>query len=215
MTRPILSSDFATVAPDELALLARMLRHVAAFPKARAIATALLAEFGGLPAVMFADESRLRTVGLITDAVVSELALIRTVHEDLARARLRKRPLIGSWSELVAYCRIILAHDRFECFRVLFIDRKNHLIADEEFARGSVDHVAVYPRRIIARALELDACALILAHNHPSGDPTPSPDDIAMTGQIRDAARLFGIVLHDHVIVSVSGELSFRSEGLL
>lgn len=213
MSRPIPNRDFANARPDDLALLARLLRHVGAFPDVRRIAAALLNECQSLPAVLFADPERLAAIAGISDTVVSELALIRTLHEDLARARLRDRPLIGSWSEVVAYCRIMMGEERFECFRVLFLDRKNHLIADEELARGSVDHVAVYPRRVVGRALELDATALLLVHNHPSGDTTPSPDDIAMTALIRDAAALFGIALHDHLVISACGETSLRSAG--
>ena len=108
-----------------------------------------------------------------------------------------------------------MAHRETEQFRVLYLDRKNVLIADEEQARGTVDHVPVYPREVVKRALEVNASALILVHNHPSGDPTPSEQDIAMTAQIKDAAEVMGIVLHDHLIIGKSRELSFRSEGYL
>ena len=126
-----------------------------------------------------------------------------------------QRQVISSWGALLEYCRTTMAHREVEQFRVFYLDRKNTLIADEEQARGTVDHVPVYPREIVKRALELNASALILVHNHPSGDPTPSRSDIDMTFQIRDAAELLGIVLHDHLIVGKARELSFRSEGYL
>jgi len=125
------------------------------------------------------------------------------------------RPAISSWTALIAYCRASMAHRGTEQFRVFYLDRKNVLIADEEQARGTVDHVPVYPREVIKRALQLNASALILIHNHPSGDPTPSPDDIAMTNQIKAACEPMNITLHDHIIIGKSCELSFRSEGYL
>jgi DNA repair protein RadC len=125
------------------------------------------------------------------------------------------RQVISSWDALIDYCHTVMSHRETEHFRVLFLDRKNTLIADEEQARGTVDHVPVYPREVVKRALELNASALILVHNHPSGDPTPSSSDIAMTGQIRAAAEALGITLHDHIIVGRSQEQSFRASGLL
>jgi DNA repair protein RadC len=125
------------------------------------------------------------------------------------------RQVISSWDALIDYCHTVMSHRETEHFRVLFLDRKNTLIADEEQARGTVDHVPVYPREVVKRALELNASALILVHNHPSGDPTPSSSDIAMTAQIRAAAEALGITLHDHIIVGRSQEQSFRASGLL
>ena len=125
------------------------------------------------------------------------------------------RPVLSSWDALLDYCHTAMAHRETEQFRILFLDRKNVLIADEEQARGTVDHVPVYPREVVKRALELNASALILVHNHPSGDPTPSEADIAMTAQIQDAAQVLGLTLHDHLIVGRSREVSFRSLGYL
>jgi DNA repair protein RadC len=113
------------------------------------------------------------------------------------------------------YCRIAMAHRETEQFRILFLDRKNVLIADEEAGRGTVDHVPVYPREVVKRALELNASALILVHNHPSGDPTPSQADIAMTGRIAEACKAVGIALHDHIVVGKERDASFRSLGLI
>jgi DNA repair protein RadC len=126
-----------------------------------------------------------------------------------------QRPVMSSWQELIDYCHTAMAHRETEHFRVLYLDRKNVLIADEEQERGTVDHVPVYPREIAKRALELNASALILVHNHPSGDPTPSEADIQMTLRIKDSADVLGLVLHDHLIIGKSRELSFRSAGLL
>ena len=127
----------------------------------------------------------------------------------------RNRPVLGSWQALLDYCHTAMAHAETEQFRLLYLDRKNNLIADEEQARGTVDHVPVYPREILRRALELNASALILVHNHPSGDPTPSDSDITMTARIAAAADAVGIVIHDHLIIGKSRELSFRAQGLL
>ena len=126
-----------------------------------------------------------------------------------------QRPVISSWDAVLDYCHTTMAHRETEQCRVLYLDRKNILIADEEQARGTVDHVPVYPREVVKRALELNASALILVHNHPSGDPTPSTADISMTEQIRSGAEALGLTLHDHLIIGKSAELSFRSAGYL
>ena len=149
------------------------------------------------------------------EAVVQELKIVEAAAHRLARAKVLHRPVLSSWTTLLDYCRTAMAHRETEQFRVLYLDRKNVLIADEEQAKGTVDHVPVYPREVVKRALELNASALILVHNHPSGDPTPSEADILVTGQIRDAADVMGIVLHDHLIIGKSRELSFRSDGYL
>ena len=139
----------------------------------------------------------------------------RPTRGDEARARIMQRRVLSSWDALLDYCRTTMAHRDIEQFRVLYLDTKNTLIADEEQARGTVDHVPVYPREVVKRALQLNASALILVHNHPSGDPSPSPEDIAMTEQIERAAEALGLALHDHLIIGKSTELSFRAQGLL
>jgi DNA repair protein RadC len=126
-----------------------------------------------------------------------------------------RRHVISSWDAVLDYCHTVMAHRDTEQFRVLFLDRKNVLIADEAQAQGTVDHVPVYPREVVKRALELNASALILVHNHPSGDPTPSEADIQMTNQIDQAAGALGLTLHDHLVIGRSKELSFRAQGLL
>ncbi len=179
------------------------------------LAWRLLEVFGDFNRVISAPPARLRDVAGVGDAVVVELKIVEAAAHRLARARVMERPVISGWDALIDYCHTSMAHRETEQFRVLFLDRKNVLIADEEQARGTVDHVPVYPREVVKRALELNASALILVHNHPSGDPTPSQPDIAMTGQIDDAARALGLTLHDHIIVGKSRELSFRSAGYL
>ena len=133
----------------------------------------------------------------------------------MAREEVIDRPVLSSWDKLLKYCRTALGHEKVERFHLLFLDRKNVLIADEVQQRGTVDHTPVYPREVVKRALELGASALIMVHNHPSGDPTPSRADIAMTQEVKEAAEKLGIAVHDHVIISKSGHNSFRSLGLL
>jgi DNA repair protein RadC len=179
------------------------------------LAKALLKRFGDLNHVLAAPPARLKEVGGVGDAVIFELKLMEAVGHRMARARVMKKPVLSSWDALLAYCQAALAHQGVEQFRVLYLDRKNILIADEAQAEGTVDHVPVYPREVVKRALELNASALILVHNHPSGDPTPSRADIDMTFAIRDAAEVLGLVLHDHLVIGKARELSFRSEGYL
>lgn len=179
------------------------------------LARRLLDVFGSFGHVLAAPPARLTEVTGVGDAVVQELKIVEAAAQRLARSRVLQRPVLSSWQALLDYCHTAMAHRPTEQFRVLFLDRKNLLIADEEQARGTVDHVPVYPREVVKRALELDASALILVHNHPSGDPTPSQADIAMTEQIRHAAEALGLVLHDHLVIGKGRELSFRAEGLL
>ena len=140
---------------------------------------------------------------------------MEAVAHRMARAQVIQKPILSSWDSLLGYLQTAMAHQQIEQFRVLYLDRKNVLIADEEQGKGTVDHVPVYPREVVKRALELNASALILVHNHPSGDPSHSDADIEMTYAIRDAAQVLGIVLHDHLIIGKATELSFRSQGLL
>lgn len=179
------------------------------------LARRLLDVFGDFNGVVSASSARLAAVEGAGEAVVCELKIVEAAAYRLARARVLGRPVLSSWDALVSYCHTAMAHRETEQFRVLYLDRKNVLIADEPQAKGTVDHVPVYPREVVKRALELNASALILVHNHPSGDPTPSDSDVAMTYRIRDAAEALGLVLHDHLIVGKSTELSFRSAGYL
>ncbi|MEM9854866.1 MAG: DNA repair protein RadC [Pseudomonadota bacterium] len=179
------------------------------------LAHALIATFGDFNRVISASAPRLSEVPGVGDAVITELKIVEAAAHRLARARIMRRPVLTSWDQLVDYCHTAMAHRATEQFRVLFMDTKNTLIADEAQAQGTVNHVPVYPREVIKRALELDANALILVHNHPSGDPAPSEADLAMTSQIEIAAQAMGLVLHDHIIVGQNRELSFRAEGYL
>lgn len=179
------------------------------------LARQLLDSFGDFNRVMSAPIARLKEIKGVGDAVIQELKIVEAAAHRLARSRVMERHVISGWEALIAYCHTTMAHRETEQFRVFYLDRKNVLIADEEQARGTVDHVPVYPREVCKRALELNASALILVHNHPSGDPTPSEADIAMTAQIEGAAQALGLVLHDHLIIGKSRELSFRSEGFL
>jgi DNA repair protein RadC len=179
------------------------------------LAHKLLKTFGDFNGIMAATADRLQEVSGVGDAVICELKIIEAAAQRLARSRVMQRHVVSSWDALIDYCHTAMAHRDVEQFRVLFLDRKNVLIADEEQSRGTVDHVPVYPREVVKRALQLNASALILVHNHPSGDPTPSQEDINMTARIDAAAQTLGLTLHDHLIIGKSTEISFRTKGLL
>ena len=179
------------------------------------LAAELIDYFGDFNRVVSAPIGRLMEVDGIDYAATQAIKIIEAAAHRLARARVMQRPVISSWQAVLDYCHTTMAHRETETFRVLYLDRKNILIADEEQGRGTVDHVPVYPREVVKRALELNASALILVHNHPSGDPTPSDTDIAMTNQVRSAAEALDIQLHDHLIIGKSTELSFRGSGYL
>ncbi|MBE2276654.1 MAG: DNA repair protein RadC [Rhodobacteraceae bacterium] len=187
----------------------------AAIPRqdVKPLARLLLDTFGDFNRVISAPQARLLAVKGVGESVVLHFKVLEAVAQRMVRARVLHRPILSSWDALLDYCHTAMSHRETEQFRILFLDRKNVLIADEEQARGTVDHVPVYPREVVKRALELNASALILVHNHPSGDPTPSDSDISMTIQIEDACRTLGITLHDHLIIGKSRELSLRSEG--
>ena len=179
------------------------------------VAHALMDRFGDFNRVISATDARLRDIQGVGDAVIVELKIVEAAAQRLARAKVMQRHIVSSWDALLDYCHTTMAHRETEQFRVLFLDRKNVLIADEAQGQGTVDHVPVYPREVAKRALELNASALILVHNHPSGDPTPSASDIEMTAQMTRACEALGLTLHDHLIIGKSTELSFRSEGYL
>ena len=179
------------------------------------LARRLIESFGDFNGVLSAPVERIAEVEGAGEAVAVELKIVEAAAHRLSRARILGRHVISSWDSLIDYCHTVMSHRETEHFRVLFLDRKNTLIADEEQARGTVDHVPVYPREVVKRGLELNASGLIIVHNHPSGDPTPSQADIAMTEQIRTGAEALGLTLHDHIVVGRSREMSFRSAGLL
>jgi DNA repair protein RadC len=179
------------------------------------LAKALLKRFGNLSEVLAAPRERLKEIGGVGDRVVDELKLIKAFAERTAGEAVRKRPVLSSWAALLDYCRTMMAYEEREQFRILFLDKKNTLIADEVQQTGTVDHTPVYPREVIRRALELSATAIILVHNHPSGDPTPSRADIQMTQTIVDVGKPLGIAVHDHLIIGREGHVSFKGAGLM
>ncbi len=179
------------------------------------LAKRLIAAFGDFAHVIAASPRRLAEVDGIGNAAIQELKIVEAAAVRLAQARVMNREAISSWDALIGYCRAAMAYRETEQFRILFLDRKNVIIADEAQQKGTVDHVPVYPREVVRRALELNASALILVHNHPSGDPEPSQTDITMTRRIVQAAEPLGITLHDHVVIGKASEASFRALGLL
>ncbi|RZJ00005.1 MAG: DNA repair protein RadC [Brevundimonas sp.] len=178
------------------------------------LASNLVEGFGSLGGVLSADAGELRRAGLGASAI-HRLVCLREAAIRLAREDAARRPVISSWSQLLAYVRTTIAHLPREQFRALYLDRRNCLMREEWVADGSVDHAPVYPRELVRRALELSASAMILVHNHPSGDPSPSTADIDMTRKVIDAARVFNIQVHDHLIVGRDGTASFKSLGLI
>lgn len=179
------------------------------------LARALMDRFGDFNRVVTAPVEHLLETDGVGEAVVTEFKIVQAAAHRMARARVMQRHVISSWDAILDYCHTTMAHRDTEQFRVLYLDRKNTLIADEEQARGTVDHVPVYPREVAKRALAVNASALILVHNHPSGDPTPSNEDIDMTAKVQAACDALGLTLHDHLIIGKSRELSFRAEGYL
>ena len=178
------------------------------------LAKRLLERFGTLGDVFAAEPAQLREFEIDQKTLI----LFRTAREagrKLAERKVKDMPVLTNWQQLIDYCHAALAHEKTEQFRILFLDRKNVLIADEVQQRGTIDHTPVYPREVVKRALALNAAALILVHNHPSGDPKPSRDDIEMTREIKTAAGALGISIHDHLVIGRKGHASFRSLGLL
>ena len=179
------------------------------------LAKALIARFGSFADVIAAAPERLCEVDGVKDATVAALKTVEAGALRLARAKVIGRPALSSWEALLDYCAAAMARTPTEEFRVLYLDRKNVLVADEVHQRGTVDHTPVYPREVVKRALELGASAIILVHNHPSGDPTPSRSDIAMTREIAAAAKALKIEVHDHLIIGRGKHASFKALGLL
>ncbi len=179
------------------------------------LAKTLINRFGSFAGVLCAPQAELQQTRGLGVHSVSALKLVQEAALRLARAEVMDQPVLNNWDRLMDYLNAVLARERIEQFRILFLDPRNRLIADEAQARGTVNHTPVYPREVVKRALELHATAIILVHNHPSGDPTPSRGDIEMTAEVREAANVLGVVLHDHVIVGNGRWLSFRREGLL
>jgi DNA repair protein RadC len=179
------------------------------------IARSLIGRFGSFASAISASPSELLEIEGLGEAGIAALKTVQAAAQRLTKAEVLYRPVLGNWERLMEYLQSVLAREKVEQFRILFLDNRNRLLADEPQARGTVNHTPVYPREVIKRALELHATAIILVHNHPSGDPSPSQEDIAMTKEIKKGATALSIVLHDHVIIGNGQWLSFRKTGLL
>lgn len=216
--RQRLRERFAQSGPEALAdyeMLELLLFRAIPRRDVKGLAKSLIESFGDFAGVLGAAPERLAEVPGITDTIARELKIIQAAALRLHQAGLINRPVVSSWSALLDYCRAALAQEEREQFRVLFLDRKNRLMGDEVQNRGTVDHTPVYPREVLRRALELGASAVILVHNHPSGDPTPSKSDIEMTREVITAARALKISVHDHIIVGREDVVSFKTLGLM
>jgi DNA repair protein RadC len=204
--------------PDSLAdyeLLELLLALAIPRIDVKPLAKTLLKQFDNFAGVIAADPAQLRKVKGMGEGAIAGLKTVRAAALLMTRQELIDKPVIGNWQKLLDYCRITLAEEKIEQFHLLFLDHKNALIAHERQQTGTIDHAPVYPREVVKRALELEASAIIMVHNHPSGDPTPSKDDVAMTKAVAQAAEKLGILLHDHVVVGRKGHKSMRSLGLL
>jgi len=179
------------------------------------LAKTLIQHFGSFAEVIAAPPARLKEIEGVGDAIVTELKIVEAAAQHFAKGKIRNRTVLSSWSAVVDYCRTSMAFAEKERFRILFLDKRNQLIADEVQQQGTVDHTPVYPREVVKRALELSATAIVLVHNHPSGDPTPSRADIEMTKTIIEVARPLGIEVHDHIIVGRDGHASLKGMRLI
>ncbi len=179
------------------------------------LAKALLGKFGSFGEVVSAPSARLREIEGLGEAAIAELKIVQAAAGLLARGQVKKRPVLSSWTAVLDYCRTAMAFADKEQFRIIFLDKRNQVIADEVQGTGTVDHTPVYPREVVKRALELSATAIILVHNHPSGDPTPSRADIQMTQSIVEIAKPLGISVHDHIIVGKEGHASLKGLKLI
>src|SRR3954467_1093246 len=179
------------------------------------LAKALIATFGSFAEVVSAPRPRLREIDGLGEAAIAEIKIVQAAAGRLARGEVKKRPVLSSWAAGLDYCRTTMAFADKEQFRIIFLDKRNQIIADEVQQTGTVDHTPVYPREVVKRGLELSATALILVHNHPSGDPTPSRADIQMTQAIVEIAKPLGISVHDHIIVGKDGHTSLKGSKLI
>jgi DNA repair protein RadC len=216
--RERLKARFREKGADSVAdyeLLELLLFQVVPRRDTKPLAKELLTKFGSFSEVIAAPEARLREFDGVGDAIVHHFKLVKAAVERFTKSEIAQRPSLDSWKSVIDYCKAAMAYEPIEHFRILFLNKRNQLIADEVQQRGTVDHTPVYPREVVKRALELSATAIILVHNHPSGDPTPSNADIQMTKQVVDIAKPLGILVHDHIIVGKGGHASFRGLRLL
>jgi DNA repair protein RadC len=216
--RERLRERFMTGGPDALPdyeILEMVLFGAIRMGDTKPLAKRLIARFGSFADVIATPPARLKEVDGVGDAVVAVLKTVEAAAVRLARGRVLNKPALSSWQALLDYCTIAMGRAPTEEFRILFLDRKNVLIEEEVHQTGTVDHTPVYPREVVKRALELGAAAIILVHNHPSGDPTPSRADIAMTREVQAAAKALKIDLHDHLVIGGGKYASFKALGLL
>ena len=216
--RQRLKDRFVQAGPDalpEYELLELLLFNAIPRRDTKPLAKQLLAHLGTFAEVVNASDTRLREVEGVSDAVILQLRLVNAASLRLMKGQIMEKPLLSSWSSVLNYCMAAMAHEKREQFRILFLDKKNRLIADEVQQTGTVDHTPVYVREVVKRALELSATAIILVHNHPSGDATPSRADIDMTKVIVQAAKPLNILVHDHLIIGRDGHASFKGLGLI
>ncbi|MCB1680574.1 MAG: DNA repair protein RadC [Alphaproteobacteria bacterium] len=216
--RQRLRERFLKSGPDALAdyeLLELLLFQAIPRRDVKPLAKALLKAFGSLPAVLNAPVSELLKISGISENTAISVKTVTALSNRMLRQELNEKPILNSWAKLLDYCRSTMAHEIREHFRIIFLNKKNELLADEIQQSGTVDHTPAYPREIMKRALEIGATALILVHNHPSGDPKPSQADIDMTREIVQAAKTFNIIIHDHIIIARKGHTSLRNEGLM
>ncbi|MCE8000136.1 MAG: DNA repair protein RadC [Rhodobiaceae bacterium] len=216
--RQRLRERFAKAGADGIAdyeLLELLLFRAIPRRDVKPLAKVLIDQFGSFGAALSADPARLAEIPGISDTVITEFKIVQASAIKLSQAKIMDRPALSSWAALIDYCNASMAYNDTEQFRILFLDRKNVLIADEIQQKGTIDHTPVYPREVVKRALELSASSFILVHNHPSGDPTPSQADIDMTRQIVDSAKPLGISVHDHLVIGKGAHVSFKSLGLI
>lgn len=216
--RARLRARFLKSGPDALAdyeLLELLLFQAIPRRDVKPLAKTLLSAFGSLPAIMNASIPDLIKIEGISENTAVALKTVTALAHRALKQEIAEKPVLNSWAKLLDYCRATMAHEIREHFRIIFLNKKNELLADEIQQSGTVDHTPAYPREIMKRALELGATALILVHNHPSGDPKPSQADIDMTREIVQAAKTFNIIIHDHIIVARKGHTSLKSEGLM
>jgi DNA repair protein RadC len=207
--------DAGADAVNEYELLELVLFRAIPRRDVKPLAKTLIAKFGSFAEVVSAPPARLREVDGLGEAAIVELKIVQAAAGRLARGQVKKRPVLSSWSAVLDYCRTTMAFADRELFSIIFLDKRNQVIADEIQQTGTVDHTPVYPREVVKRALELSATAVILVHNHPSGDPTPSRADIQMTQQIVEIAKPLGISVHDHIIVGKEGHASLKGLKLI
>ena len=216
--RDRLRQRFVEAGPKALTdyeLLELMLFRILPRRDTKPIAKAMIARFGSFSEALSAPPHLLEEIDGLGPTAITDLKVVLAAAQRFSRDQINDRPMLGSWTEVLDYCRANMAFEDKEQFRILFLDKRNRLIADEVQGVGTIDHTPVYPREVIRRTLELSATAVILLHNHPSGDPSPSSADVKMTRAIADVAKPLGITVHDHIIIGKSGHTSMRGLKLI